>query len=164
MNVYLTDPSYNKFISKKNRRLSRNYYFNVFYGCYSDNIGSITSVLFLATGNLLRPEWNWLMTVVIQVYAATSNEDGEELEQPIGTSIRQCENLMGNFGLAIRNEIGERSTQFCQEKDFMVTNTYYDWSTRIISTWRSLADNQNTVISNQIDDLFINGDTETQVS
>ncbi|XP_072395061.1 uncharacterized protein [Diabrotica undecimpunctata] len=46
-------------------------------------------------------------------------------------------------------------TQFCQEADFIVANTYYDLPPRRLYTWKFPADNQHNVIRNQIDFLLI---------
>ena len=55
--------------------------------------------------------------------------------------------LTGKFGLGIRNEAGQRLTEFCQENALVITNTLFQQHKRRLYTWTS-PDGQH---QNQID-------------
>ncbi|CAG4958055.1 unnamed protein product [Colias eurytheme] len=63
--------------------------------------------------------------------------------------------VVGSFGLGIRNDRGERLVQFCQEHDFIVANTFFKLPPRRLYTWRSPADKMDKIVRNQIDYLLI---------
>ncbi|CAG4984092.1 unnamed protein product [Colias eurytheme] len=63
--------------------------------------------------------------------------------------------VVGSFGLGIRNDRGERLVQFCQEHDFIVANTFFKLPPRRLYTWRSPADKTDKIVRNQIDYLLI---------
>lgn len=87
---------------------------------------------------------------VIQVYAPTADGDEEETErfyEEVRTMLRMTKReevnvIMGDFnakvgsgvsdgvtgrhGLGERNERGERMIQFCQEEEFVITNTLFE--------------------------------------
>ena len=55
--------------------------------------------------------------------------------------------VTGKCGLGIRNEAGQRLTEFCQENELVITNTLFQQHKRRLYTW-TLPDGQH---QNQID-------------
>ena len=45
--------------------------------------------------------------------------------------------VTGKFGLGIRNEAGQRLTEFCQEKTLVIANTLFQQHKRRLYTWTS---------------------------
>ena len=45
--------------------------------------------------------------------------------------------VTGKFGLGIRNEAGQRLTEFCQENALVITNTLFQQHKRRLYTWTS---------------------------
>ena len=110
---------------------------------------------------------------VIQVYAPTSNAEEAEVERfyedlqdlleltskkdvlfligdwnaKVGS--QETPGVTGKFGLGIRNEAGQRLTEFCQENALVITNTLFQQHKRRLYTWTS-PDGQ---YQNQIDSL-----------
>ena len=98
--------------------------------------------------------------MVIQVYALTSNAEDAEVEQ-FYEDLRDLEitpkkdvlfiigdwnAIVGNqetpgvtdkFGLAIRNEAGQRLIEFCQENALVIANTLFQQHKRRLYTWTS---------------------------
>ena len=98
--------------------------------------------------------------MVIQVYALTSNAEDAEVEQ-FYEDLRDLEitpkkdvlfiigdwnAIVGNqetpgvtdkFGLAIRNEAGQRLIEFCQENALVIANTLFQQHKRRLCTWTS---------------------------
>ena len=111
---------------------------------------------------------------VIQVYAPTSNTEETEVEQLyedlqdllqltptkdvlfiIGDwnakiGIQETPGVTGKFGLGMRNEAGQRLTEFCQENALVIANTLFQQHKRRLYTWTS-PDGQHR---NQIDYLL----------
>ena len=108
---------------------------------------------------------------VIQVYAPTSNTEEAEGEQfyedlqdlleltPIKDVLfikgdwnakvgsQETPGVTGKFGLGMRNEAGQRLTEFCQENALVIANTLFQQHKRRLYTWTS-SDGQHR---NQID-------------
>ena len=98
---------------------------------------------------------------VIQVYAPTSNAQEAEVEwfyedlQDLleltpkkdvlffvgdwNAKVRSQETpgVTGKFGLGIRNEAGQRLTEFCQENALVIANTLFQQHKRRFYTWTS---------------------------
>ena len=98
---------------------------------------------------------------VIQVYAPTSNAEEADIEQfcedlqdlleltpkkvvlfIIGdwnakVQSQETPGVTGKFGLGIRNEAGQRLTEFCQENALVITNTLFQQHKRRLYTWTS---------------------------
>ena len=55
--------------------------------------------------------------------------------------------VTGKFGLGIRNEVGQRLIEFCQQKALVIANTLFQQHKRTLYTWTS-PDGQH---QNQID-------------
>ena len=98
---------------------------------------------------------------VIQVYAPTSNAEQTEVEQfyedlqdpleltpkrdvlfiigdwnaKIGS--QETPGVTGKFGLGIRNEVGQRLIEFCQQKALVIANTLIQQHKRRLYTWTS---------------------------
>lgn len=116
---------------------------------------------------------------IIQVYAPTADKVEEEIDQfyddvqqalditknrditiimgdfnaKIGKG--RVDDIIGDFGLGIRNERGDRLIEFCQEHDMAITNTFYKLHERRLYTWKSPADKDNKIRRNQIDYVLI---------
>ena len=108
---------------------------------------------------------------VIQVYVPTSNAEEAEVERSyedlqdfleltpkkdvlfiIGdctakVGSQETPGITGKFGLGIRNETGQRLTEFCQENALVIANTLFQQHKRRLYTWTS-PDGQH---QNQID-------------
>ena len=96
---------------------------------------------------------------VIWVYAPTSNTEEAEverfyedqqdlLEHPKKMSFfigdwnanvgsQETPGVTGKFGLGIRNEAGQRLTEFCQENALVIANTLLQQHKRRLYTWTS---------------------------
>ena len=98
---------------------------------------------------------------VIQVYAPTSNAEEAEVERfyedlqdllelipkkdvlfiigdwnaKVGS--QETPGVTGKFGLAIRNEAGQRLIEFCQENTLVIANTLFQQHKRRLYTWTS---------------------------
>ena len=108
---------------------------------------------------------------VIQAYAPTSNAEETEVKQfyedlqdlleptPIKDVLfikgdwnakvgsQETPGVTGKFGLGMRNEAGQRLTEFCQENALVIANTLFQQHKRRLYTWTS-PDGQHR---NQID-------------
>ena len=100
-------------------------------------------------------------TMVIQVYAPTSNveeAEGEgfyedlqdllELTPPKGVLFiigdwnakvgsQETPGVTGKFGLGVRNEAGQKLIDFCQENTLVIANTLFQQHKRGLYTWTS---------------------------
>ena len=98
---------------------------------------------------------------VIQAYAPTSNAEEAEVEQfyedlqdlleltpkkdvlfiigdwtaKVGS--QETPGVTGKFGLGIRNEAGQRLTEFCQENSLVIASTPFQQHKRRLCTWTS---------------------------
>ena len=98
---------------------------------------------------------------VIQVYAPTSNAEEAEVEQfyeylqdllelkskkdvlfiigdwhaKLGS--QETPGVTGKLGLGVRNEAGQRLTEFCQENALVTANTLFQQHKRRLYTWTS---------------------------
>ena len=98
---------------------------------------------------------------VIQVYASTSNAEEAEVEwfyedlqdlleltpkidvlfiigdwnAKVGS--QETPGVTGKFGLGLRNEAGQRLTEFCQENALVIANTLFQQHKRRLYTWTS---------------------------
>ena len=99
--------------------------------------------------------------MVIQVYAPTSNAEEAEVEwfsedlqdlleltpkkdvlfiigdwnAKVGS--QELPGVTGKFGLGVRNEAGQRLTEFCQESALVIANTLFQQHKRRLYTWTS---------------------------
>ena len=100
-------------------------------------------------------------SMVIQVYALTSNAEEAEVERfyedlqdileltpkkdvlfIIGdwnskVGIQETPGVTGKFGLGIRNEAGQRLIEFCQENALVIANPLFQQQKRRLYTWTS---------------------------
>ena len=100
--------------------------------------------------------------IVIQVYAPTSNAEEAEVEwfyedlqdllertpkkdvffilgnwnEKVGS--QETPGVTGKFAFGIRNEAGQRLTEFCQENTLVIANTLFQQHKRRLYTWTSL--------------------------
>ena len=96
---------------------------------------------------------------VIQVYVPTSNaeeaerfyDDLQDLELTPKKDVlfiigdwnakvgsQETPGVTGKFGLGIRNEVGQRLIEFCQENTLVIANTLFQQHKRRLYTWTSL--------------------------
>ena len=99
--------------------------------------------------------------MVSQVYASTSNAEEAEVEWvyedlhdlleltpkkdvlfTIGdwnakVGSQETPGVTGKYGLGIRNEAGQRLTEFCQENTLVIENTLFQQHKRRLYTWTS---------------------------
>ena len=99
--------------------------------------------------------------IVIQVYALTSNAEAAEVEwfledlqdlleltlpkdvlfitgdwnAKVGS--QEIPGVTGKFGLGVQNEIGQRLTEFCEEKALFIANILFQQHKRRLYTWTS---------------------------
>ena len=102
-----------------------------------------------------------LNTMVIKVYAPTSNAEEAEVEQcyedlqdlleltpkkdvlfitgdwnaKLGSE--EIPGITGKFGLGVQNEAGQRLTEFCQENTLVIANPLFQQHKRRLYTWTS---------------------------
>ena len=98
---------------------------------------------------------------VIQVYALMSNTEEAEVERyyedlqdllelTLKTDVlfiigdwnakvgsQETPGVTGKFGLGIRNEVGQRLIEFCQENALVITSTIFQQHKRRLYTWTS---------------------------
>ena len=100
-------------------------------------------------------------TIVIQVYAPTSNAEEAEVEwfyedlqdllelipkkdvlfilgdwnAKVGS--QETPGVTGKFGLGMQNEAGQRLIEFCQENALVIANTLFQQHKRRLYTWTS---------------------------
>ncbi|KAI5754908.1 hypothetical protein M8J77_012531 [Diaphorina citri] len=65
-------------------------------------------------------------------------------------------NIVGSYGLGIKNERGERLIEFCEEYNLRIMNTHFKLPKRRLYTWKSPADTPTHPVRNQIDYITIN--------
>ncbi|XP_047002916.1 uncharacterized protein LOC124620289 [Schistocerca americana] len=116
--------------------------------------------------------------IILDEYATHKDQEEigkfyEELTQAIGTSKSRDiiiimgdfnakigegseGDLIGPFGLGTRNERGDLLSQFCQENNLSITNTFLKLPKRRLYTWKSPRDCNEEVCRNQIDFILIN--------
>ena len=97
---------------------------------------------------------------VIQAYAPTSNTEEAEVERfyedlqdlelipkkdvlfiigdlNVKLGSQETPGVTGKFGLEVRNEAGQRLTEFCEEKTLVIANTLFQQHKRRLYTWTS---------------------------
>lgn len=67
----------------------------------------------------------------------------------------QLQDVVGQFGLGVRNDRGDRLVQFCQEESMVVMNTFFKLPPRRLYTWKSPADSPTNIVRNQIDFILV---------
>lgn len=116
---------------------------------------------------------------IIQIYAPTADKDEATIEEfyeqleilmkmtkkhevtlvmgdfnaKVGKG--KVDDVVGNFGLGVRNDRGDRLIRFCQEHSLMLSNTIFKLPNRRIYTWRAPGDSPDNIIRNQIDYIAV---------
>ena len=62
-------------------------------------------------------------------------------------------NVVGEYGMGVRNERGEKLIEFCKLRNMMITNTWFKNENRRIYTWKMPGD----IARYQIDYIMVNG-------
>lgn len=117
---------------------------------------------------------------LVQVHAPTADKEQNEIEEFYDgiSTITKClkkhhvnvilgdfnakigkgkvTDIIGEYGLGIRNDRGDRLIQFCQEEEYVISNTWFKLPHRRIYTWKSPQENELTIVRNQIDFVLIN--------
>ncbi|GFO16281.1 craniofacial development protein 2-like [Plakobranchus ocellatus] len=112
---------------------------------------------------------------IVQVYAPTANRNDKDLDKfynDLDTAKTQCkfqdpliimgdfnakvgsdkvDDIVGKYGLGIRNERGEKLIEWCQTNNIIVGNTWFQQPPRRKWTWKSPGDETR----NQIDFMMI---------
>ena len=108
---------------------------------------------------------------LLQVYSPTtdhSDEDIEEFYEQLEEARRQCKaseitvvmgdfnakvgngrsgEVVGDFGLGVRNERGDKLVEWCESRNQVIMNTIFRHHPRFLYTWKSPGDRYR----NQID-------------
>lgn len=116
---------------------------------------------------------------VIQIYAPTNDKSDAEVEDFYSTLEEAMKltkkgeinmvigdfnakigsgsenDIVGQYGLGIRNTRGDRLVQFCAESDLLIANTFFKQHPRRLYTWKSPADNKDRITRNQIDFILV---------
>lgn len=69
---------------------------------------------------------------------------------------QEVDSVVGKYGLGERNNRGDRLIQFCQDENFVITNTWFKLPKRRLYTWQSPQHNNNNIVRNQIDYILVN--------
>lgn len=129
---------------------------------------------------LLRLRTSHRIMNIIQVYAPTNQkpEDDEvvkfyndlhntlkitkkgELTMIIGDfnskiGAGEEDDVVGKYGLGVRNLKGDALVEFCNEQQLFVANTFFKLPPRRLYTWKSPADRTGNIVRNQIDFIII---------
>ncbi|XP_060523267.1 craniofacial development protein 2-like [Cylas formicarius] len=91
-----------------------------------------------------------------QLRTALKHTRREEVNMMLRDMKGKVEDVVGEFGLGVRNEWGERLIEFCEEMNFTIMNTFFKLPSRRLYTWKSPADSSHRIIRNQIDFIMIN--------
>lgn len=67
----------------------------------------------------------------------------------------RVEKIVGEYGLGERNDRGDTLVQFCQEENFIITNTWFKLPARRLYTWQAPGHNDTNIVRNQIDYILV---------
>lgn len=67
----------------------------------------------------------------------------------------EVDKIVGKYGLGERNSRGDKLIQFCQEEEFVITNTLFKLPERRLYTWQSPQHRPDSIVRNQIDYVLI---------
>ncbi|KAL1447433.1 hypothetical protein WDU94_013960 [Cyamophila willieti] len=128
---------------------------------------------------MLKLNTNFRTLNLIQVYAPTRDKSDADVEafysdiEKVLESTKKGEltfvigdfnakvgkgaagDAVGNYGLGMRNERGDRLIQFCIEQNMFATNTFFKQHPRRLYTWTSPKDSKENIIRNQIDYILL---------
>lgn len=117
---------------------------------------------------------------IIQLYAPTGDKpvtEIEELYKDVDTLLKTTKKhevvivmgdmnakvgstivpgVAGAYGLGIRNDRGDMLVEFCQDKELIITNTFFKLPPRRLYTWTSPMHTVDHIVRNQIDYVMIN--------
>ena len=110
--------------------------------------------VYAPTGNAEEAEVEWFSEDLPDLLELTLNKDVffiiGDWNAKVGS--QEIPGVTGKFGLRVRNEAGQRLTEFCQENTLLIINTLFQQHKRRLYTWTS-PDGQH---QNQIDYILCN--------
>lgn len=65
------------------------------------------------------------------------------------------EDIVGNYALGYRNDIGHTLVDYCQEENLAIANTWFQLQPRRLYTWKELGNHDDNLIRNQVDYILI---------
>lgn len=77
-----------------------------------------------------------------------------DLDAKVGRD--KYQDIIGDFDLSSRNERRDLYAEFCQKRELLITNTWYELSSRRLYTWITPEDCSGRTIRNKIDYILIN--------
>ena len=91
------------------------------------------------TTNAEEAEVEWFYEELLDLLELTPKEDvlfiiGDG-NAKVGS--QEIPGVMGKFGLGVKNEAGQRLTEFCQENTLVIANTLFQQQKRQLYTWTS---------------------------
>ena len=103
--------------------------------------------VYVTTSNAEEAEVEWFNEELQDFVDLTSQKDVLFIIGDWDAKSQETPGVTGKFGLGIRNEVGQRLMEFCQENALVIANTLFQQHKRRLYTWTS-PDGQH---QNQID-------------
>ena len=95
--------------------------------------------IYAPTSNAEEAELEWFFEDLQDLLELTPNKDVLftvwEWTAKVGS--QEIPRVTGKFGLRVRNEAGQRLTEFCQENALVIANTLFQQHKRRLYTWTS---------------------------
>ena len=94
--------------------------------------------VYAPTSNAEEAEVEWFYEDLQDILELTPKKDVLFIIGDWNAKVGSQETPGGKFGLGIRNEAGQRLTEFCQENALVIANTLFQQHKRRFYTWASL--------------------------